>query len=132
MRLLPPRINISTRPFNTQKLLKPNHELLKKRPRISIHIRKRTPRIEDLPRIPRITLISTIPETRIPNLDDAGPRRRTARQHTRRVEDVAERDGIVERDGTSRGTVGEDPLHSAGVAHRAACVAADGDVEPVV
>lgn len=98
MRLLPPSIDINTRPLNAQKPLKPDHEILKKRPGISIHIRKRPLRVEDLLRIPRKTLITLIPETRVPSLDDPGPRRRTARENTRRVEDVAERDGVVERD----------------------------------
>lgn len=40
MRLLPPNININTRPLNAQKPLKPDHEILKKCPGIGIHIRK--------------------------------------------------------------------------------------------
>lgn len=61
-----------------------------------------------------------------------GPQLGIAREDTCRVEFGRERHDVVERDGTMRRPVPEDPVHAGRTSHRASRVAPDSKVEPWV
>jgi len=129
MRLLPPLHHIHRRPLDAQERLYLPHHRLQQPPRLRLHGRERPiVHVVELPRVRRIVRVEPL----IPRMHDARPGGRAARKDARRVEGVAQREDVVHGHGTRRGPVAEEALHAAGAAHRAARVAAHGDVEPVV
>lgn len=134
MCLLPPLDHIHGRPLHSQEIFNLYNHILQqpRRPRLILMPllgrREIPPRVKDLPRILGITGI----EIFIPRAHDPRPSGRAPRKDTRGVERVRQRKDVFEGDRARGGPVAEEALQSAGRAHRAARVAADGDVEPGV